>query len=112
MSVKQSGVMRLIEKMRAEEFLRYDAKLRKQADLYKQVFADIGQIAHRESLEEDGGSIESYVSHLGELYKEFCEIWNADAKDRIYAITKLDQRLREVCGDAYDPIEKRYEGLT
>lgn len=111
MGVKKSGVSRMIEVMRAQEQLRFDKLLRKEADLYKQVFADIGQIAHKESLEEDGGSIESYVNHLGALYEEFCVIWNADAEDREYAITKLDQRLREVCGDYYQPIEERYEGL-
>lgn len=47
------------------------------------------------------------------LYRnEISDLINLDAKDDpdiIYAKAKIDERLRQICGDKFDPWEVRYK---
>lgn len=44
------------------------------------------------------------------VYEAYADLWNADTQDTEYSRGKLDQKLKQICGDYFVPWEERYGG--
>ncbi len=108
MGAKQSGVIRMIQKVREEERQRYSMQLQAHAVIYKQAMADIAQISLAEAFPEGAERIPAFVEKLGQNFEEFCDLWNEDTRDREYALDRLDTRLQQVAQESFQPFPERY----
>ena len=49
-----------------------------------------------------------YANDLQEIFAEYADIWNGDDPDTEFARAKLDEKLRQIFGDDFQPWEVRY----
>lgn len=86
----------------------YDHDLLEAKAVTAQIMCDAAQIALNEEFGFGADRCERFVNTLVKVYGEICDIFNTDIKDREYARAKLDERLKDVCKDKFEPFEKRY----
>lgn len=106
--MKQSGLSRMVEAYKERIREEYRQRLKLAFAFASQWYHDGACLAAAEAFGLDPDGVKSFSDTLAANMDEFIDIWNADADDCEYAMTKQDQRLAEICGDYFIPYETRY----
>lgn len=74
----------------------------------RQIMMDCVAIALNEKCGFGPERIKTIMDAVAENYAQFADIINADTDDRDYSWTKLDKKLKQICGPYFMPFEERY----
>ncbi len=102
---KQSGFLAKIEARHQREL--EDAELNT-LRFTRQVMMDCTAIALNEKCGFGPERIKAIMDAVAENYSEFADLINADTDDQDYSWTKLDKKLKQICGPYFVPFEERY----
>ena len=104
--MKQSGFLAKIEARHQRELEEVElATLR----FTRQVMMDATCIALNEVCGFGPDRIKRVIDAVAENYSEFADLINNDTDDQDYSWTKLDKKLKQVCGEYFVPFEERYK---
>ena len=74
----------------------------------RQVMMDCTAIALNEKCGFGPERIKAIMDAVSENYSEFADLINADTDDQDYSWSKLDKKLKQICGPYFVPFEERY----
>ena len=77
----------------------------------RQMMIDVTMIALNKEFGFGADRLKRFVKTLLGIYGEYADIWNNDTPDTEYAKAKLDEKLKQICGEFFEPWEERYGGL-
>lgn len=104
--MKQSGFLAKIEARHKREMEEVElATLR----FTRQVMLDAMCIALNEVCGFGADRIKRVVDAVSERYADLADLINNDTDDQDYSWTKLDQKLKQICGEHFVPFEERYK---
>lgn len=106
--MKQSGMTRMLAAFKEKVRQEYLARLYVSFGFCQQWYHDAACITAAEVFGLDPDTLNKFSEALGANIDEFKDIWNADTDDCEYAMSKQDERLKEVCGKYFIPYEQRY----
>lgn len=106
--MKQSALSRMVAAFKERVREEYAARLRLSFSFCQQWYHDNACIAAAEAFGLDPDGVKKFSDALAANTDEFTELWNADASDCEYTMTKQDERLKELCGKYWIPYEQRY----
>ena len=106
--MKQSGLAKIVAAFRERIREEYRVRLRLAFSFCSQWYHDMACIAAAETFGLDPDGVKKFSDALAANANEFIDIWNADTDDCEYAMTKQDERLKEICGGYWIPYEERY----
>lgn len=93
---------------RAERAIKEDAALTEVQAFTAQLLCDLFIVAMNDAVGFGYSRCKKVIDQVTENYIEYCKIWKSDTSDREYAKAVIDRRLKEICGDNFEPWEKRY----
>jgi len=109
--MKQKNTM--LARMEAKIAAREHAKYQKQLDIALQMGMDAATIAANDVLGLEADKSAAFLTAYIDTYNTICKMITEDAKDDPdieYSTAKIDQRIRQIVGDAvFKPWEERYE---
>lgn len=73
-----------------------------------QMSKDAAMLAAHEVLKMGPGRACTFSAAFDQALREIAKLTVEDAPDMAYIKTKLDDRLKEICGDSFVPWEERY----
>lgn len=102
--------------MKHNSFLDRVEKQKQEAMVYthrftRQIMIDCTLIALNKEYGFGAERLKRFVATLLSIYAEYADLWNSDTADTEYARAKLDARLKQICGEYFQPWEERYGGL-
>lgn len=106
--MKQNGLSRMVEAYKERIREEYQQRLKLAFAFASQWYHDGACLAAAEAFGLDPDGVKSFSDTLAANMDEFTELWNADASDCEYTMTKQDERLKELCGKYWIPYEQRY----
>ena len=104
--MKQSGFLAKIEARHRRELEEAEINTLR---FTRQVMMDCTAIALNEKCGFGPERIKTIMDAVAENYAQFAEIINADTDDQDYSWTKLDKKLKQICGEYFVPFEERYK---
>ncbi len=102
---KQSGFLAKIEARHQRELEEAELNTLR---FTRQVMMDCTAIALNEKCGFGPERIKAIMDAVAENYSEFADLINADTDDQDYSWTKLDKKLKQICGPYFVPFEERY----
>lgn len=104
--MKQSAFLARIEAKHEKELQEVElATLR----FTRQVMPDAVCIALNDVCGFGADRIKKVIDAVAETYSDLADLINEDTDDQDYSWTKLDQRLKQICGAYFVPFEERYK---
>ena len=103
--MKQSGFLAKIEARHQRELEEAELNTLR---FTRQVMMDCTAIALNEKCGFGPERIKAIMDAVSENYSEFADLINADTDDQDYSWTKLDKKLKQICGPYFMPFEERY----
>ena len=103
--MKQSGFLAKIEARHQRELEEAELNTLR---FTRQVMMDCTAIALNEKCGFGPERIKAIMDAVSETYSEFADLINADTDDQDYSWTKLDKKLKQICGPYFMPFEERY----
>lgn len=85
-----------------------DTRLARQQMIDMQMAKDAALIAAAEVFHMGPGRVPAYSAAFDQALHDIAAMTVEDTKDMEYTKTKLDQRLRQICGEHFVPWEERY----
>ena len=85
-----------------------DTRLARQQMIVMQMAKDAALIAAAEVFHMGPGRTPAYSAAFDQAIHDIAAMTVEDTKDMEYTKTKLDQRLRQICGEHFVPWEERY----
>ncbi|OUN05516.1 hypothetical protein B5G43_12585 [Flavonifractor sp. An92] len=85
-----------------------DTRLARQQMIDMQMAKDAALIAAAEVFHMGPGRTPAYSAAFDQAIHDIAAMTVEDTKDMEYTKTKLDQRLRQICGEHFVPWEERY----
>lgn len=85
-----------------------DTRLARQQMIDIQMAKDAALIAAAEVFHMGPGRTPAYSAAFDQALHDIAAMTVEDTKDMEYTKTKLDQRLRQICGEHFVPWEERY----
>lgn len=85
-----------------------DTRLARQQMIDMQMAKDAALIAAAEVFHMGPGRTPAYSAAFDQALHDIAAMTVEDTKDMEYTKTKLDQRLRQICGEHFVPWEERY----
>ena len=85
-----------------------DTRLARQQMIDMQMAKDAALIAAAEVFHMGPGRVPAYSAAFDQALHDIAAMTVEDTKDMEYTKTKLDQRLRQICGEHFIPWEERY----
>lgn len=73
-----------------------------------QIICDLMVIALHDKFGFGYDRCKRVTDEISENYSQYWKIWHEDTQDREYAKEVIDRRLKEICGDKFQPWEVRY----
>ena len=95
--IKQFNALREAEKLQTHRFTR-------------QLMMDVAMIALNDEFGFGPDRLKRFADKTLEVYAVYADRWNSDTKDTIFTREKLDRKLRQICGEHFQPWEERYDG--
>lgn len=74
----------------------------------RQLITDMSVIALNNVFGFGAERLKKYADEMLRVYEEYADIWNRDTADTEFSRDKLDQKLRQICGEYFKPWEVRY----
>lgn len=99
--MKKSGFLARMDAQKERENL---ATLR----FTRQLITDVSVIALNSAFGFGAERLKKFCDEMGRVYEEYADLWNADTHDTEYSRAKLDEKLRQICGEYFVPWEERY----
>ena len=99
--MKKSGFLARMEAQKEREKLE---TLR----FTRQLITDMSIIALNNAFGFGAERLKKYTDEMLRVYEEYADIWNSDTIDTEYSRGKLDMKLRQICGEHFEPWEVRY----
>lgn len=103
--MKQSGFLAKIEARHQRELEEAELNTLR---FTRQVMMDCTAIALNEKCGFGPERIKAIMDAVSENYSEFADLINADTDDQDYSWSKLDKKLKQICGPYFMPFEERY----
>ena len=103
--MKQSGFLAKIEARHQRELEEAELNTLR---FTRQVMMDCTAIALNEKCGFGPERIKAIMDAVSENYSEFADLINADTDDQDYSWSKLDKKLKQICGPYFSPFEERY----
>ena len=103
--MKQSGFLAKIEARHQRELEEAELNTLR---FTRQVMMDCTAIALNEKCGFGPERIKAIMDAVAENYSEFADLINADTDDQDYSWSKLDKKLKQICGPYFMPFEERY----
>ena len=103
--MKQSGFLAKIEARHQRELEEAELNTLR---FTRQVMMDCTAIALNEKCGFGPERIKAIMDAVSENYSEFADLINADTDDQDYSWSKLDKKLKQICGPYFVPFEERY----
>lgn len=75
----------------------------------RQIVLDCTAIALNDVCGFGADRIKKVIDAIAENYADYADMINEDTEDQDYSWTKLDQRLKQICGEYFVPFEERYK---
>lgn len=100
--MKKSGYL---QKIQAER----ERSNRETMRFTRQTMMDCSMIALNREFGFGEDRLVRFAKAVHDVYVDFAEIWNSDDPDTEYARAKLDECLKRICGEHFDPWEVRYQ---
>ena len=85
-----------------------DIRLARQQVIDIQMAKDAAFLAAAEVFHMGPGRVPAYSAAFDAALHDIAKMTVEDTKDMEYTKTKLDQRLRQICGEHFVPWEERY----
>ena len=85
-----------------------DTRLARQQMIDMQMAKDAALIAAAEVFHMGPGRVPAFSAAFDQALHDIAAMTVEDTKDMEYTKTKLDQRLRQICGEHFVPWEERY----
>lgn len=104
--MKQSGFLAKIEARHKREMEEVELSTLR---FTRQVMMDCLAISLNEVCGFGAERIKTVLDSVAENYAEFADLINADTDDQDYSWSKLDKKLKQICGDYFVPFEERYK---
>lgn len=101
----------MLNKLKAQYELKYRILFDRKMDMVMQLTYDSAFLAAADVFHMGPGRCETFGTALNGYLTEIAEMMNEDQngdKDYIYTKEKVDQRLKQICGEGFDPWEVRY----
>ena len=101
----------LLRKLDAEKQLKHDLALAREVDVVTQMVQDAAFLAASDVFQMGPGRCEAFGAALRDYVNEMARVMHKDRQndpDYVYTKEKVDQRLKKICGDKFQPWEKRY----
>ena len=101
----------LLRRMEAKHKARYEALFRQKMRMVLQLAQDAAMIAANEVLQMGTGRAEDFNRTFVEAVSDIGVMMFEDQKDDkefVYTKEKVDRRLKEICGENFQPWEVRY----
>lgn len=99
--MKKSGFLARMEAQKEREKLE---TLR----FTRQLITDMSVIALNNVFGFGAERLKKYADEMLRVYEEYADIWNSDTADTEFSREKLDKKLRQICGEYFQPWEVRY----
>ena len=77
--------------------------------IHTQMCLDAAMIAANEVFNMGPSRAPAFSAAFSQALVEIAEMTVSDTPDMEYTKTKLDQRLKQICGDNFQPWEERYK---
>lgn len=109
---KQSHLLR---KMDARNEAKYAYLFQKKIDMTMQIVQDAAFLAASDVFQMGSGRCEAFGVAIRDYTNEIARMMVEDQKsdnEYVYTREKIDQRLRQICGDKFEPWEVRYGEKT
>lgn len=101
----------MLDKLKAQYEIKYRILFDKKMDMVMQLTYDSAFLAAADVFHMGPGRCEAFGTALKGYLTEIAAMMNDDQKgdmDYVYAREKVDQRLKQICGENFDPWEVRY----
>lgn len=101
---KRSG---MLDKLEAKD----KAKLNAEIGIFQQMCIDATFMAANDVFQMGPGRCEAFGQAMVSYLHEMAVLMNEDGrvdKDMVYTCAKVDERLKKICGDKFEPWEVRY----
>jgi len=103
--------MNLLQRMEQKNELKYKIAFWEKMDVLQQMCIDAAFMAANDVFQMGPGRCEQFglaiVGYLNEICSMMIEDGKSD-KDLVYTQEKIDQRLKKICGEKFQPWEERY----
>lgn len=99
--MKRSGYLQRVRK-------DVNRQLAESRSVHTQMCLDAAVIAANEVFNMGPSRAPAFSAAFSQALVEIAEMTVSDTPDMEYTKTKLDQRLKQICGDNFQPWEERY----
>lgn len=101
----------LLRKVKAQSEAKYDYLFRKKIMMTMQLVQDAAFLAAADVFQMGPGRCEPFGAAIQTYVNEIARMMDIDQcgdAEYVYTREKVDQRLRQICGDKFEPWEVRY----
>lgn len=105
---KNTGWVEKIKRIRAEIKAEFDRKLAKCIRAWRQMCIDAAFMAAADKFRMGPTRCEAFGQAMVDYLDEIVNTMYADTDDAQYSKSKIDERLKQICGDKFQPWEERY----
>lgn len=101
----------LLRKIKAQNEAKYDYLFRKKIDMAMQIVQDAAFLAAADVFQMGPGRCEAFGAAIRDYVNEIASTMCTDQEgdpEYVYTREKVDQRMRKICGDKFEPWEVRY----
>lgn len=101
----------LLRKVDAQNEAKYAYLFQRRIDMAMQIVQDAAFLAAADVFRMGPGRCEAFGVAIREYVNEMARMMRADQQsdpEYVYTRAKVDQRLRKICGDKFEPWEVRY----
>lgn len=74
----------------------------------RQLCMDLSAIVLNKEFGFGAERIARFNAAMSEMYGDYADTWNKDAKDVVYAKATMDRALQQIWGDRFQPWDERY----
>lgn len=101
----------LLRKVEAQNEAKYAYLFQRKVDMTMQIVQDAAFLAAADVFQMGPGRCEAFGVAIREYVNEMARMMRADQQsdqEYVYTREKVDRRLRQICGDKFEPWEVRY----
>lgn len=105
----------LLRRMDARKQLEHDKRLEKEVHTVTQMVVDAAFLAASDVFQMGPGSCEAFANAIKKYTNEMARMMVMDKQgdpEYIYTKEKVDERLKKICGEKFQPWRERYGDST
>lgn len=108
---KNKGWRKQSNQIRAQNKADYDEALTRNIAAWRQMCIDAAFMAAADKFHMGQTRCEAFGQSMVNYINEIVTIMHGDTDDAQYAKAKIDERLKQICGEKFDPWEVRYGNI-